>query len=460
MPLAHRRLVAAVGAAAEALVRDCAARDRIAGEFVECAEELLEVDGVRLALFALEPRRTLAALVADGQRLPAGACVTLLVPLAETIARAHAAGVAHGRLDLGACIVDARGRPQVEDWSGAVDLDGVSALRADLARAADLRSLGRIADALLAHAEPARSGDLAGLVDGLAEGAAPRDAANRLIDALFAWARPEPIPDEALVGRAQRTGASTSSPIERRDADDAPAARSIAEHGLLDESRLDEPRLDKPSLLAEPGLLDAPAAGSTIPRLGRRARLAELRMRLVGWVGEVRPALWLAVAGAGAAIVLAGLIIPGTGTRPADRGDEASAAVAVASPPQPALEPRPVDSGPGFGEAPDAEPAAEAPEVDGLAAAAELATLRDRCLLALDAECLRGLFAPGAPGLAADLESITAADAGERRLVAEEWLLAADLGDIEIVRAADDSGALSVERTAEGWRLREVWLGG
>ncbi|NLT25040.1 MAG: hypothetical protein GXX90_00030, partial [Microbacteriaceae bacterium] len=273
-PLVHRRLAVAVGAAADGLVRECEARERLVGDFVERPEELLDDGGVRLALFEVRPVRGYAAIVADGGSLPAGACVTLLVPVAETVALAHGRGLAHGDLGLGVCGVDGRGRPHVDGWSTAVELEAVSAMRADLARAADLRGLGRVADALLAQSSEPPAPQLAAIVAALLEGTAPRDAPGRLIDALFAWCPAEPVPGAvlgALAGEQATAGAdggTGAAAVARRA--EAPE-RGL---GLLDDEPDDESEADRPG-----------------PRRGaaerRRERALEWRLRATALAGGV-----------------------------------------------------------------------------------------------------------------------------------------------------------------------------
>ncbi|NLT25221.1 MAG: hypothetical protein GXX90_00980, partial [Microbacteriaceae bacterium] len=228
------------------------------------------------------------------------------------------------------------------------------------------------------------------------------------------------------------------------------------------------------------------------PRRGaaerRRERALEWRLRATALAGGVRPRLWLAASATGAVIAVAGLLLGavagegggaaaevappptssatagvgyGTGAPASDEG-----AAAVTAPPQDAPDAgAPGDAAPG-----DAAPDDDASDDDALGAALGalpgtalgaaplLAAFRDDCLAAGDDACLRRLFAAEAPGLAADLDALAVGGAAERRIVADEWVLAADLGDIEIVQSVDGAGSVSVERTAEGWRLRDVWL--
>lgn len=57
---------------------------------------------------------SLASLLADRTVLAPGEVVTVLGPLAQVLAEAHAVGVVHGRVDLASVLLDAEGRPLLD----------------------------------------------------------------------------------------------------------------------------------------------------------------------------------------------------------------------------------------------------------------------------------------------------------------------------------------------------------
>ena len=57
---------------------------------------------------------SLMSVLADRLVLSPGEVVTVLGPLAQVLAQAHAVGVVHGRLDLASVLVDAQGRPLLD----------------------------------------------------------------------------------------------------------------------------------------------------------------------------------------------------------------------------------------------------------------------------------------------------------------------------------------------------------
>jgi hypothetical protein len=282
-PLVHRRLnIATDDAAAARLSRDARVRHRHGGDFVRPYFELLSDGQRRLTVGELVQDSSLASLVAREAKLPPGAVVTLAVPVLESIAQAHRRGFTHGALTLSACRVDARGKPWVEKWSSSVDLGELSGMRRDLALQDDLRGLGRLCDALLAHSRVEASGQVRELVTALAQGAPVADPIPRLVDALFSWSTPVAVAAVGAGASAESTGARSLEPAH-------PQRNSARASREPTESEDDEPLIE---------------AQAPRPRGGPFASLA-LAWRLVALrASGIRPAVWLGLVGAGSAVAL------------------------------------------------------------------------------------------------------------------------------------------------------------
>ncbi len=275
-PLMHRRLnIATDDASATRLSRDARTRHRHGGDFVRPYFELLSDGHRRLTVGELVQDSSFAALVSREVELPPGAVVTLAVPVLESVAQAHRRGFTHGALALTACRIDSSGKPWVEEWSASVDLDDLSGMRRDLAIQDDLRGLGRLCDALLAHSSGEASGQVRELVATLAQGAPVADPIPRLVDALFAWAPPAALAVAAPVAHHVEPGQLSERP-----------ARPAKDHaGSVD---------DDPLIEAQPSQR----------RVGVTASMA------VGWrliamrASGIRPAVWLGLVGAGCAVAV------------------------------------------------------------------------------------------------------------------------------------------------------------
>ncbi|KAB1644182.1 hypothetical protein [Gulosibacter chungangensis] len=445
--LQHRRIViASEPSACAKLAEECSLRDEIGSEFVELAEETL-VDGPhRIAIFPIRRVRTWSEVVATETDFPAGAIVTALVPVVEALQLAHENDIAHGTVSLHSCLIDEQGRPGLDDWGRAVRLADLATIKADLARSNDLRALGKIADALFAICTEEPTEQLRLLVDALCDGVTPKDAAGRLIDALFQWCEPEPLPVAALPGGHP---SPTNSP-NRTSGNREPGVGDL--HLLTtNEDEVHEPLIAPPT-----------------PLSGRRFLLTSVQSaksglaRLSGWVGNVRPAIWAGLGIVGLLVLLGGALLMSTqsvGTAnpepsthvAAEAAETAEAAESLTSP----------ETGFDTNLATDSPPE---PPKTAIAAAPELVAARNACVTARDPQCLTELYAPDAPGLAADLDTLEAMEApnsnshDELQLSEQqEWLLAADLGDIELI-SGSEAGSLSLERTPDGWLLREIWL--
>ncbi|MGO1544341.1 MAG: hypothetical protein ACTHXA_08365 [Gulosibacter sp.] len=437
--LEHRRIRVAVGQAeSEVLARECAIRDEIGSEFVELAEETLTEDDLRIAVFPLQQRRSWSELVAGDFQFTPGSLVTLLVPITEAVQLAHQAGMGHRNIDLAACLLDEFGRPWLDHWSKAIELDGVSSARADITRATDIRALGKVADAIISRSSTPAPEQLETLIAAICDGVTPSDAAARLIDALFQWAEPAPVAEGVLPGQGSRDvlGSAANHAVRALDSDEAITGD--------DET-----------------LLPAPVRTTRKRRL-RLTALSEFGSRLSRAVAGVRPVFWALAAVVGVLIAIGALLLGSANSSAENSPSPSEAAVETSATQSPALTDEP--------EYEPIEPAvtegaqdAQGEGSTGAAASAidsvpHLIAARNECLRASNASCLDELYAPGAPGLETDHEFVTSGEDPSQRLIeTDEWVVAADLGDIELI-SGSGSVSLSVERTAEGWRLREIWF--
>lgn len=412
------------------LLAECAIRSRLEADFVPRAEEVPATEHWRIAIYPLHYLTSFAEYVAHGVELEAGSIVTMLVPIAETIAVAHRSGVAHGELSLRCCSIDEAGRPQLGDWHAATELAKLSNLRRDLQLGSDLRALGQIADALLAQCSSPATAALRQSIDQLRSGVADDQAAAALLDALFRWAPAAAVP-----------------PLTRTQPHSEPSALRTQLSGL-------QHAFEAGSDDDEPLLATAPRRRYAVlePAIERCRRLA----------APIRPAIWLGVAAIGAVTVAAGVVLQAAGAsadaEPADQraqvvtereasGQEMSADESSSSAVQ-ATDSNAVAAG-------DSTDAAG----DSGAVVEELVQRRNACLEAGDAECLNTLYAASAPGLEIDVEAIGAGDSQTRIITAMQWHKSTDLGDVELYRSSDGRVAVAVMRDVErGWLLREVWL--
>lgn len=425
--LRHRRVIVAHGTEAEAsLARECAIRDDVRSEFVELTEETILEEGTRIAIFPMRHVRPWSDVIASGITLHPAALVTALVPIVETIHLAHQNGIAHGAISLAACQFDETGRPRLDDWGSASRLNDLAAVKSDLARNSDLRSLGRVADAMLALSPSAPADQVRQLVASLCDGITPKDAAERLADALFQWAEPGPLPTSAIPGVPQ-SSPNNALPVlangalfERSDEDD-------------DVTNGDEPLWPDP------------------PNRSFRDRWRPISDRFAPvWhsTGNVRPTIWACVGAVGAIILGGGIVLGFESVVDHSNSTEEVHSVAVD---------KPTPSEPvGSADKPVGFPVPESES--SLASVTRLLASRNECVTQGETNCLESLYAKDAPGLLADLERTSEPDSAAASLVPEqEWTLAADLGDIELF-SGSDGVSLSVERTPEGWKLRDMWF--
>ncbi|GGA57952.1 hypothetical protein GCM10011490_04760 [Pseudoclavibacter endophyticus] len=361
-----------------------------------------------------------AALAASRGPLRPGEAVTLLAPVAETLAIAHALGVAHGAVSLEAIVVDPSGKPMLGGWQHVVRLARPSRRaprrllrrRAPLdARSSDTHALAAALREVLgtgaAHDHSFATGTevervTAAAIPSTGEAPTARRAtessspAQAFAEALYAWSVPEPLD---LIGGAGGSGS--------------------AGHRY------------EPS--ASAGLA---SAGE---RWSQRGVLGALRRRpLLGAVAAV-------CAAALAAVVLvdgahdASPEAPGAHPGARSASDEARGDGAVAD-----------EAAAGGGGGHSATPIEGTTEIDDpLAAATALLDARNSCALSRDETCLMALYAGDAPGLEVDL-AIIDHPAPPISAHTRGCAVADRNGNVALIVCAEPSGAPQTSPTEAG----------
>lgn len=378
------------------------ALDRAAGEHVvELLDVAADEHATTLVLERL-PGGTLADLLETRGSLAAGEAVTILAPLATTLERMHAAGVAHGALSLATIGFRADGAPTLLGFGAAqtfppgapeVVREGVPGVIADREGLRELVALvlARVAGP---RAEAARR------LTSAATDLAPAELAT----ALFGFAAPEAVRFDA-------------------DADVAPDPRV----GVHDDV----------------GVVDAvlpvvPAGVLALVPDAFRAPVTAVLERVVAVWGAWSATRRRLVLGGGAAAL--------------------TVVVAVAAFPAP-----PRSSAAAPNETPAAleeeRPAADLPE-DPVEAAVVLLERRRDCLRELSALCLDGVVQPGSAAQEDDVALVRAIAAGQEVPVdgtlTGRPVLVERLGDSALVDLPPGSSpaTLLLLRTANGWRIR------
>lgn len=268
------------------------------GEHVQRILDVGTAPSGDLVAVLTEPPYALGALVA-ARALTAGEAVTVLVPVAETLAALHEAGVVHGALGVPGIAMTEAGAPLL--------LLPRTARRRGLDEEAvreDRRALASLARRLLPPPTPS------GVLEAL-----ERDPGGDGVDALFALADPEPVR----------------------------MARS-------------EPRVGGAAM---PSRLVAPMSGGAEPTPApdiRRHRIRTVLATLRRGARSVRPRVWVAAGASLVALLAALVLLPGS--PPAARAGAQQAPVTRT--PAPAASPEPTRTGSAPSESDDPVRAAEA----------------------------------------------------------------------------------------------------
>jgi hypothetical protein len=202
-----------------------------------CAGARAQVAEVRrhAAVWGLAVGGGLDALLARHAGFSAGQVVTLVVGVAETLARAHAAGLTHGRLSAGNVVLDADGRPLLTDYlfggsaDPAADVASLCAL-AGVGPHPDARTLvDTVRGALPAEPLMSASASSDPVVDNVVTGGRNRAAALLVVAAVavavlagVTWGR-----HDHAAGAALPAVPASSSPSP------SPAARAVSWRAVI-----------------------------------------------------------------------------------------------------------------------------------------------------------------------------------------------------------------------------------
>lgn len=430
----------------------CAALERARGDHVV---ELLDVDAddesIRL-VFERLPRGDLAELLRIRQRIDAGEAVTVLAPIAATLLRMHAAGVAHGHLGAHSVLFRDDGSPTVIGFSRAelfepsapeVVLEHVEAVRRDRS------ALVALAVTVLGRVDGGRARAARELLADI-EGCDVELALPLLAERLFEVAAALPIrfePDAAEVDIAPSQWRAIPVGMPEGEPSTDPvgtSSRGAAAWAAALARIVPEPLLQR--------VLDTAERSPAAPVV--RVAADSVRRRWGSWgPGRRRAVSAIAAAALTAAVVT--VIVPAApaGSRP---GSASSPSQSPASPM--ASAPTSIDERLNSND----------PVVTGddpVAAATLLDSARNRCLSSLSLRCLELVDAPGSSALDADQAAVRVGQRGGElpdplsgSTDQAAVVLVERLGDSALVRLgseASDSSLLLV-RGDHGWRIRDV----
>lgn len=382
--------------------REVEALQRAAGEHVVGLRDVeSDAHQVVLVLDRLA-RGTLAELLERRAALEPGEAVTILAPIAATVGRLHAAGVAHGALSPAAVCFDDDGSPTLVGFGRAelfgpgapeVVLDGIDGVLADR------KALRALAESVLG-----RVGNVARRQVDLSD-ASP----TALAAALFDLATPTPI----------RFEADSEEPVVVRPTE-------VVGHVLPDE----------PASVALPTWLSAVVPDVVLRRL--EEPIATIATVWTGWSTRRQRLVLGAAAGGLATLVLVAALPAPTTSR------------ATVSPPA------------GSTASPSTVDGMALPD-DPVVAAGILLETRTECFRERSVLCLDTVVQAGSAAAAEDLTLLREIqDGGEYPggvVVPGEPVLIERLGDSALLELPPGSRPVSVLilRTTEGWRLRQYF---
>lgn len=407
----------------------------------------------------------LPQLLTERDSIAVGEAVTILAPIANTVAELHAAGVVHGGLQPSKVLFDDAGAPVLVGFGGAQLLtsrgrmltsaqrDGKAGIGDDLAR------LATIARGVLLRTHEADSAPVAALADWIALGARqpPGEAlAEELAERLFGLADPLPILVGATPVRRDAVALAPSTPrhaAPRLGVATLPA--TVGGDGGDDGSGVG----DLPLWLRSAGL---PQWLETILEEALKARangaLARMRAALAAVRRPFRVLAIVAILASAGAVVVPTIVAPGA-TEPAQDA-MAGAGEGVDDPetPRQPIELRRDDDAAITGN-------------DPVDAAAALLRARAACLTELSVMCLDGVDHLDSAAWEADRHAIRGAQESGSPVDADDRSegqpsLIERMGDTAIVSLGDagdtatrEPASVLIIRTEAGWRIRDVLEG-
>jgi len=376
---------------------------RAAGEHVVRLHDVSVDEQEAVLVLERLPNGTLAELLERRGGLDAGEAVTILAPIAMTIDRMHAAGIAHGRLSLGAISFRDDGAPTLTGFGGAqlfaagspeVVLENVPAVIDDRSAIREIAAL--VAERVVGE----------------------RAAAAKRVAAALTAAQPGTV-------AAQLFDLAAPAPV-RFDLDDEMVSTRMGEPQQLEQ--VDEP----------PGAVLPPWLATLLPEwVSDRLADPVVRIAAAAWsTWDLRRRRLVLGAVAGGVTVL----------------------VAVAAVPAPAEGPPAGAVTPAA--APSALEAHDLPD-DPVEAAVLLLAARDRCVRDLSLLCLDGVVQADSAAYAEDTALIRAVQAGAEYpdvvIVEGDPVLVERLGDAALLDLPPGSepASLLLLRTTSGWRIRD-----
>lgn len=374
-------------------------------------------DGKPALILERLPRGSLGKFLHDREVLRLGECVTILAPVALTVAQLHEAGVVHGGIRLDTIGFRESGAPALLGFGRAEVLDdppSIAVLEANSGVAADRLALVAITRATLERTLNTPHE----LLEWLAGAAGLESFPTLLADRLFDLEAGEPVRFDRIVPRTT-PGLPT---------------RVVAPQLALAPSPEHIPR--RPALLAGFHLPEW-MSDALVARVDSHP-VSELRARVVANLRQVRKPLWIVAGGIAAALIVAVAIVPSGG------GDSAGAAA-----PSPTPTIVPLNLGAVGGD-------------DPLAALEELLAARNRCIADLSVLCLDAVDERGSAALADDQALIRSlqdgAEAPTVAITASSPALVERLGNSAILSLGDvpetQPASLLLMKGEAGWRIR------
>lgn len=416
------------GVSQSSVMIEVEALSRASGDHVvELLDLSTAADGRSVLLLQRLPGASLGRFLQERGSVRLGEAITILAPIAITIARLHAAGVAHTAIDADAVLFDSTGAPVLARFgSSSLITPGMSdaALRAQPLVVADLEGLDRIVSGVLRAVHHDDAADISAWFADRAR-QAPERAAHELASRLFA------------IGIAEPVNFLEPEPAHSRGPSDVP-------------NRLCPP--DSATHVAIP--ITTMRGRSVVGVLRRVQQLLVSRSwwpRLHSAVALVRPRVWLMAAAVAVSLVTAMVLVP------PDSSDATPATEVVATNRSSDISEStngPVDANSPVG----ADDPVEALHV--------LLTARERCLHDLSVLCLDSIGQPGSSALSNDQQRIRELQSGGE--TAESWHIAAvtleeRLGDSALVTVDDpadsEPASFLLVKGEAGWRIRDYLWG-
>lgn len=388
----------------ESVVAEIEALSRAAGEHVLSVLDLASGPHSPALIMERLAGGSLGRLLRDRGSLRPGEAITVLAPLARTLARLHESGVIHGSVRLEAVAFDDAGTPILLGFGAARLIEPAlppARLDQEQGVVADIDAFGRLARAVL---------DRLPVPIELPEPGP--DWLDRVVEQLFALGTPEPVRLEADASPVEYPARILTAPAVAVEPDES-GTGSLSVRGVLE-------------------WLDLPAA---------QERVAQLLAPLRATMASVRRRVWV-VAGA----VLVALVVALSAIPQPSRDVPAEAAPSASADPRP--------------QASDDVLAGD----DPLAALPELLAERERCIRDLSVLCLDGVDQQGSAALADDQALIRGLqDGGELpmpfRVVPGELTVEERLGDSALIvvgePADSEPASILMMRSEAGWRIRD-----